>query len=319
VFQDFFDTKTTIAAMCHDSKNIFSYVDSRQQLNDFMSVAGRSYYKGREGIEFYPQEMMVFEKSDLPSTKTCTSLRNIQVKKSKYHVPQFEELLETEYLHPLIKGVNIKPFHIENSGYIVPFPYDERDCRLPIGIDELTKNAPKLAAFYQKFKDLILTQTAYNERIIGKKGEFYALARVGAYSFAENYVVFRDNTKWGAAVVSSVDTEWGGVKRPLFQNHAVSICEDVDGNFISLDEAHFICGIMNTPVAFDYVLKSSDSRSFPIRPRIYIPKYDENNPIHIEISTLSKEAHQKNDSVSDIDKILARLNQLYLILTKNRN
>lgn len=318
LLSEYFDKKTSIVATCHETKNIFSYVDSRQQLHDFMSIAGQSYYLGREGIEFYPQEMTIFEKSELPSTKTCTSLKNIQVKKSKYHVPQSTELLETEFLHPLIKGVNISPFHVEESGFIVPFPYDGRNNRLPIALDELTQRAPKLASFYQKFKDLILSQTTYNERIIGRKGEFYALARVGAYSFAENYVVFRDNTKWGAAVVSSINTSWGGIKRPLFQNHAVSICEGLDGNFITNDEAHFICGCMNTPVAFDYVLKSSDSRSFPIRPRIYIPKYDSDNPIHVEISNCSKEAHRKYDSDSDINRIVTRLNQLYLFLARSR-
>ena len=183
---------------------------------------------------------MIFEESGLPSTPACTSLRNIQVKKAKYHVPQTVELLETKYLHPLVKGVDISPFHVELSGYIVPFPYDKRNTRLPIALEELVRTAPKLASFYQKHKDLILAQTTYNERIIGRDGEFYKLARVGAYSFAENYVVFRDNTKWGAAVISSVDTSWGGKKRPLFQNHAVSICEDSNGNYISLDEAHFI-------------------------------------------------------------------------------
>lgn len=226
---EYFDIYKGIAATCHDTKNFFAYVSSREQLNNFMSVAGESYYIGREGIEFYPQEMMIFEESGLPSTKTCISLSNIQVKKSKYHVPQTVELLETKYLHPLIKGVDISPFHVELSGYIVPFPYDERDTRTPIALTELVRTAPKLAAFYQKHKELILAQTTYNERIIGKKGEFYKLARVGAYSFAEHYVVFRDNTKWGAAVVSSIDTPWGGKKRPLFQNHAVSICESVGG------------------------------------------------------------------------------------------
>lgn len=311
---EYFDKRITIAATCHESKNVFSYVDSRKQLNDFMSIAGQCSYLGREGIEFYPQEMMIFSVSGLPSTKTCTSLKNIQVKKSKYHVPQGIELLETEFLHPLIKGVDIFPFHIEESGLIVPFPYDDRDNRLPIEMNELARSAPKLAAFYQKYKDLILAQTPYNERIIGRKGEFYALARVGAYSFAENYVVFRDNTKWGAAVVTTIDTPWGGKKRPLFQNHAVSICEGTDGHFITYDEAHFICGIMNTPVACDYVLKSSDSRSFPIRPRIFIPQYDETNMIHKNISDLSKEAHQKYSTDTDVIEIINQLNQLYLQL-----
>lgn len=150
------------------------------------------------------------------------------------------------------------------------------------------------------------------------KGEFYALARVGAYSFAENYVAFRDNTKWGAAVVTTLNTSWGGHKHPLFQNHAVSICEDIDGHFITYDEAHFICGILNTPVAFDCVLNSSDSRSFPIRPRIYIPKFNETDKTHQEISNLSKEAHQKFNNKTDIDEILKRLNELYLKLAQNQ-
>lgn len=63
-----------------------------------MSIAGQSYYEGRE---FYPQEMTIFVESGLPSTRTCTSLTNIQVKKSKYHVPKAVELLEIEFLHPL--------------------------------------------------------------------------------------------------------------------------------------------------------------------------------------------------------------------------
>lgn len=318
--EDHFSVEHKIAATCHDTKNMFSYVSSKKQLNDFMAIAGQSNYTGRQGIEFYPQEMTIFVESGFAPTKTCTSLKNIQMKKSKYHVPRNLELLETEFLRPLIKGVDISAFHIDVSGYIVPFPYDEeQDDRLPIPLIELTKRAPKLAAFYQKHKELILSQTQYNERIIGKKGsEFYAVARVGAYSFAKHYVAFRDNTKWGAAVVSQIDTKWGGLKHPLFQKHAVSICEDIEGNFISLDEAHYICGIMNTPVALDYVKKSSDSRSYPIRPRIYIPKFDASNAIHQMIMELSKEAHEVYDNPERIKRIMQRLNALYLTLARQR-
>lgn len=314
---EYFDVVSKIAATCHKTKNLFSYIESRQQLSDFMSIAGESKYLGREGIEFYPQEMTIFKVSGLPNTKTCTSLKNIQVKKSKYKVPQSIELLETEYLHPLVKGIDITPFHVNISGLIVPFPYDERNTRLPIALEELARKAPNLAAFYQRFKDLILAQTSYNERIIGKSGEFYALARVGAYSFAKHYVVFRDNTKWGAAVISDIDTEWGGIRHPLFQNHCVSICEDVDGNYISEDEAHFICGIMNAPIAFEYVLKSSDSRSFPIRPRIFIPKYDSSNLSHRRIVELSKTAHKYYDDLAKIEEISIELNTEYLQIARD--
>ena len=301
-----------IVATCHETKNLFSYVKSRAQLLDFMLVAGESNYIGREGIEFYPQEMTIFEAGRGPSTNTCISLRNIQVKKSKYKVPQSVVLLERKFLYPLVKGIDIMPFHVKYSGLIVPFPYDGKDTRLPIPITKLALEAPRLASFYQRFKSLILAQTSYNERIIGKTGAFYALARVGAYSFAKHYVVFRDNTRWGAAVVSDIETDWGGLRHPLFQNHCVSICEDVNGNFITRDEAHFICGIMNAPIIFEYMSRSSDSRSFPIRPRIYIPKYDPANRHHAHIVKLSKRAHQSYDNRKEMEKIGAELNATYL-------
>lgn len=109
---------------------------------------------------------------------------------------------------------------------------------------------------------------------------------------------------------------WGGLKRPLFQNHAVSICEDIFGNFITYDEAHFICGILNTPVVCDYMLSSSDARSFPIRPRVYIPKYNKENTIHNMISDLSKEAHQYYNNLELLERIKTNLNSLYLKLVK---
>ena len=215
----------------------------------------------------------------------------------------------------MVKGKDIIPFHADWGYYIVPFPYESSSPRVPIKLDELSEKAPRLAKYYQDHKKLILEQTNYNEKIIGKENaEFYALARVGEYSYAENYVVFRDNTKWAAAVISEVETEWGGRKRPLFQNHAVSICEDTEGNFITLEEAHFICGIMNTKVVHDYMMQSSDSRSFPIRPRIYIPKFDEKNVLHKEIANLSELAHmiyadnvELSNTVEKIEKIYMRL------------
>ena len=182
-----------------------------------------------------------------------------------------------------------------------------------IGLFVFAKQAPKLARYYMDNKDLLVSQTGYADRIIGKKdAEFYALARVGAYSYAKYYVAFRDNTKWAAAVVTEVDTPWGGLKRPVFQNHAVSICERDDDTFISFDEAHYICGILNTNIVAQYMETSSDARSFPIRPRIKIPRFDGSNATHMQISTLSKQAHQNYDDKQFIDSIRKQLDTLYL-------
>ena len=312
---EYFNREERFLATCNENKNFFTSIETKGNAKKFIKFAGQSSYIGREGIEFYPQELMVFKRSPLPGITDCTCLRNMQNSKSKYKIPVADTLLETKYLHPMVKGKDVTPFHVNWDKYIVPFPYEESNPRIPIQMEELSVKAPKLAQYYNKHKKLILAQTEYNEKIIGNRdADFYALARVGEYSYAKNYVVFRDNTKWAAAVISEVETTWGGKKRPLFQNHAVSLCEDENGKFISYDEAHYICGILNSNLVREYMMNSSDSRSFPIRPRVKIPKYDKVNKVHKRIASLSKKAHKYYDDDRKISIILNELDELYLSL-----
>lgn len=311
--EETFSVSRGLLGTCHADKNFFTYADSRYTLEKYAIIAGNSDYIGREGIEFYPQELLVFELSNgMPPIKGCIPLKNMQNDKSKYKVAQRTLLLETAMLHPMIKGKDIIPFHAGVSNYIVPFPYESEDPQVPIRFEKLRAIAPRLARYYQENKSLLKSQTGYSDRIIGKAdAEFYALARVGAYSYANYYVAMRDNTNWAAAVVTNVETEWGGLKRPVFQNHAISICEDSDGNFITEDEAYYICGILNSPIVVKYMMTSSDTRSFPIRPRVRIPKYDNANIQHQQISQLSKKAHQFYKDRQMIASIVEEINNLY--------
>ena len=108
---------------------------------------------------------------------------------------------------------------------------------------------------------------------------------------------------------------WGESKRFLFQNHAVSICERSSGEFITADEAHYICAILNTPIIQQFILASSDERSFKIRPPVYIPFYDSTNSRHIELVALSKTAHSDPDHIQDI---LSRMEEIYLAICRDR-
>ena len=316
-FTDTFDIQNCLLGMCHLKRNFFSYAPDIDTLRKYSLIAGESEYKGREGIEFYPQELLVFKLSGLPSMKGYTALKNIQNDKSKYRIPEMNLLLETEYLHPMIKGKDIMPFHVEISDYIVSFPYDKNNPQVPLKYEKLRDKAPNLAKFYNQNKNKFKEQTNYSDLIIGKSdAEFYALARVGAYSYQKYYVAMRDNSNWAAAVVTEIDTEWGGMKRPVFQNHAISICEDSNGNYITFDEAHFICGIINAPIVAKFMMTSSDSRSFPVDPRFFIPKYNEKNKIHKEISELSKLAHNQYKNTDEINIIRNKIDSLYLSIAE---
>ena len=144
--------------------------------------------------------------------------------------------------------------------------------------------------------------------------EFYALARVGEYSFGEHFVAFRDNTKWQACVVSSINTSWGGPKKPCFQNHAVTMSQDLNGNYMTKEEAHYVCAILNAPIVKKYLFSSSDSRSFKIRPSVYIPKYNPKDKLHKQLANLSEQAHLNFNNAESMTAIDAELDKTYVAL-----
>lgn len=311
-----FDTRFDIVGQSHIDSTKFSICSSSEELSQFRNIVGNMSYKGREGIEFYPQELFIlFYDDEIATPHDKVAVRNFQNKKSKYKIPTETFILEKKYLHPLVKGTDIERFHLASSNMVVPFPYHDGH-REPISIIELTRESPLLASFFNRFKSVISSQTDYNAKIIGSRHntEFYALARVGEYSYAPHYVAYRDNTKWCACVVSELETPWGEKKRPQFQNHAVSIAQTSDGRNITLDEAHYICAILNAPIICKYILNSSDSRTFKIDVDVNIPLYDPNNNIHVRLAQLSKLAHEHYNESEIINQIDCELNSLVVQL-----
>src|SRR5262249_5685629 len=157
---------------------------------------GTCEYVGRQGIEFYPQELLLFTYAGEGPQPGTVWLNNIQVPKSKYRVPRRRVLMETTFLHPLVKGPEIKRFDHDYSGLIVAFPYTGEDPMRPVSIDILRELAPHMLHYFEENREIFDLQTRYTEKIRGEDpGEFYGRARTGPYSFASAYVAFRDNTE----------------------------------------------------------------------------------------------------------------------------
>jgi hypothetical protein len=273
---DYLTTSRGVAGQIIPRSTAFTFAGSQQELDEFALVTGECEYIGREGVEFYPQELLLFKFSAPGPQPGTVWLQNIQVQKSKYRIQRQRILLETTYLHPLVKGPEIGRYQHNYSGLIVAFPYEVADPIRPVPMDTLREKSPLLLNHYQRYRDIIEGQTKFSDKIRGlDAGEFYGLARTGPYSFANVYVAFRDNTKWCAAVVNNTEMPWGERTRFVFQNHAVSMCERrIGGEFISEDEAHFICAILNAPIIERFIYATSDDRSYKIRPPVFVPLYD---------------------------------------------
>jgi hypothetical protein len=313
-----FSISETIVGTVNPPSTAFTFAPTRTVLNRFRLVAGECHYIGREGIEFYPQELFLLEVvSGRQPPRGKVYLRNFQSDSSRYSLGEEIILLETAFLHPLIKGIDVKPFGLHpDRNFVVPFPYDSTtDIREPLDISDLTQRAPLLAAYLTRHTAVLDRQTQYNSRIIGRADHAsYALARVGAYSFQDIHVVYRDNTSWQASVAEPVDTPWGARVRPLFQNHAPSICERTSGGYIDIAEAHFIAACLNAPTVRDYMMSSSDSRTFKIRPPVHVPCFDAADPIHKRLSSLGRAAASSN--ATSMTGLLEKIDDTFLGLCK---
>lgn len=288
----------------------YTFGKSEAELSRFQKIAGVCPYIGREGVEFYPQELLLFTYDSPGPKKGTVWMNNIQLQKSKYKIPRQKVLLETEYLFPLVKGPSIKAMAYDDPDIYVAFPYENTNPYAPVPLSELKRKSPLLLQYFVKYRKILEQQTHYSDSLRAD-GEFYGLARTGPYSFRECYVAYRDNTKWHSTVVTRKVTPWKEEKRFLFQNHAVSICERTDGGLITEDEAYYVAGIFNAPVVEKFIYASSDNRSFKIRPPIYMPTYNSKDARHRRISKLSKQAHS---NASSIDANRLAIERIYLDL-----
>lgn len=88
-----------------------------------------------------------------------------------------------------------------------------------ISIEELSIKAEYLTNYFIKNKEIINKQSK-RSKMIAKGKEFYALSKIGNYTYGKYAVTFRDNTKLVAAVVKDIITPWGKIKKPICAKHA---------------------------------------------------------------------------------------------------
>ena len=99
---------------------------------------------------------------------------------------------------------------------------------------------------------------------------------------------------------------------PVCAKHAPYISMTKDKRPITLDEAHYICGVLNTNIVVEYISQSNDLRSFSIDLPIKIPEYNESDNNFKQISKLAKEAENFAKSNKDINSYINKIEKLYL-------
>lgn len=285
-------------------------------LKEFIKIIGQCDYKARSGVEFTPAEVY-FVEPVRNSGKDNTFLFKASEFKNSIYKRKTDNMieLETNFIMPVIKSPYIKPFEILDSNHYCIFPYNYGE-KESVKLKELIVNNELLANYLISNKGLIAKQSN-RSKMIAMGDDFYSLSKIGAYTFAPYKVTFRDNTVMTASVVQTVTTPWGSKVMPICAKHSPYISMDKEGNYLSEDEAYYICGILNTNIVKKYFQYTFSGRSYSINFNIKIPKYDELNKFCKNISELAKKATENSDNEKFIEKI--QKNYLILCQMKNKN
>ena len=194
--------------------------------------------------------------------------------------------------------------------------HDEQNPKSPVNLKKLYEDAPELAEYFANNKSLLDSQSE-KSKTMHCGDEFYALSKIGPYTFAPYMVAARDNSKFCASVIHKTLTPWGEEKQSICVKHTIIISQDIDENFISEDEAHYINGILNSGIVVAYIHNTFKTNGFSLnKSHLFIPKYDPKNSLCVKIAKLSKTA-TKNKSVRE--DAINRLSDAYIKLCKKMN
>ena len=285
-----------IAKQMADNSTQFTYSSSQY---DFSMIIGPTAYLYRTGVESTPFEIFKMLGEGRSNKNNHYRFKNKVLKTSKYKVEDIPPSgwdFPVQYLYPMVEGPSITPFAFNCGNNYHIIPYDKEDTSEPVPIEVLSRNNEELAYYFCQHRDLLDKQSD-KSKTMHRGSEFYALSKIGAYTFAPYIVAARDNSSFCASIIRPVKTPWGKRKQAICVKHTIIISQDTNGNFITNDESHYINAILNSSIVHAYIHATFKTNGFSLKKsNLCIPKYDSSNKLHNRLVLLSKYATLKKNA-----------------------
>lgn len=230
------------------------------------------------------------------------SITNL-TERAKRKSEKFTTDIEETYVYPMLKGSNIKKWHVSYDTYLL-CPHTIETKMWPVSEATLSKESPNTHNYLKHFKFDLDGRKGFSgwEKEIQQK-EFHAILRVGDYTFSKYKVVWKYiASEFISAVISTVSDKYLGEKL-LMPNEKVM--------YISTEselEAYYICGILSS-TQISACIKSymnPTSISAHVLNKLKIESFDPANKLHNQIAFICKEGHNHNN----IDKYIALIDGL---------
>ncbi|MBI3575675.1 MAG: hypothetical protein HY083_08505 [Gammaproteobacteria bacterium] len=288
---------------------------SRAALKGFDVLKGANPYKAHLGARVEPYGVFWLNFIELrPDGLIVIENQHDRGKREVRHV---RDAIEPDLVYPAVAGGDLTRYGIRNNFYALMAQNPE--TRKGYDEDWMAANLPLTYAYLVQFKNALVERAAYQKyyfkevkkggKVVDREpiGPFYSMYNISEKTFAPYRVVWkRMANSMAAAVLATLDTPFGP---------KAAISTDTTSFMVagSRAEAHYLCAMLNSDLINDYIGSfSSGGRGFgapSVMQNLAVPKFDEKNKLHRELSELSEEAHRRVARGEEIDDVDKQVNQ----------
>ena len=267
------------------------------------TVLGENDYKARTGV-FTGGANGIYWLEAKNTSDLLIEASNI-TDKAKNKVKNVTKKVEKTFVYPFLTGKELGFWSYKYTKYIL-VPHTKKTKMYPVEKSVLAQ-FPKTMAYFEMFKKELQARkgfTSFDKHIHNEY--YYALQRIGEYTFAPYKVAWRYISKqFTPAVIEHVHDKLLGY-RNVIPNEKIIIV-----GFDDSVEAYYLCGILSSTLyrqAIESYMVSTQVAPGTIN-RLYIPKFSGDEEAHIQISKFCNAGH-RTESEEERKELIAKIDRV---------
>jgi hypothetical protein len=244
---------------------------------------GKQFYRAWEGCNTRGGNG-IFWLEPLKSEKGLIIARNTVEfsRKKKDELPEKQHAFENDLIYPLLRGRDTEQWKCSPQFAII-FPH-QGDA----AIEEHTikRMYPKSFAYFHEMRKYLSRRKMFD--LSRKELAFYSLFETGDFLLSRYKVVFKEIAQRLTSAVLGIHSLSHVKNNIVIPDHKLMLIP-----FDKKEPAHYLCAILNSAIA-RFIIKTytvSTQISTHILEYLRMPKFDEKNKLHIELSNLSQKCH----------------------------
>lgn len=204
----------------------------------------------------------------------------------KREITSEQATVEPDLVYPLLRGREVDRWRASSSAYILMV--QDPETRKGYEESKMRVEYPHLYGYLKRFEHILRNRSGMKRYFDPQRDPFYSIYNVAPYTFAPYKVVWPEVAQGiNAAVISGCQGNYLEDK-VLIPDHTLILipCE-------SASEAHFLCASLNSAPSRLVVQAYIALHPSPhVLQHIAVPKFDVGNPVHLQLTMLSQQAHQ---------------------------